>query len=244
MSYRKSSTKGARLGTRMRGDLEEAFNLRGSQKAFLFNSYSLKRQSDVVISGKLRFLHFLHAESDPSIETVNYWPSAPGISANEDIGFHAEVITTGGILKLRAVRSETATDTASQRVNREICLTRYRQFPKLSLGKYRSVEFQVLTEQEMLPGHEMRLWNWHRLLPWYAQARYHSLGQAKRLLHARLQAQGACDVRNLLAMAMKGAEGALLIAAAIEAVARGQCQSDLNDVAFSKNTRFFLKGRE
>lgn len=238
---REGKKKGVRLGTRMRGDLEDAYNLRGSQCAHLFNTYSLKSQRDVVISGDLRFLHFLLAESDPKVESVDYWPRVPGIGT--DIGFHAAVLTTTGVLKLRAVRSETAAETAKQRANRDLCLDRYRKFPDISLGKYRAVEFEVFTEQELIPGNEMRLRNWNRLMPWYAQARYHSLGHPRRLLEAHLQATGECDVRNLLALAKEEGEPALLIAAAIESVARGRCESDLNTAVFGKNTRFYLRGR-
>jgi hypothetical protein len=152
VSLRKSATKGARLGTRMRGDLEEAFNLRGSQKAFMFNSYSLKRQSDVVISGKLRFLHFLHAESDPGIETVNYWPSAPASLPRKTSAFTpmssrlAESSNFERCVPRCYGHRQASASTAKS------CLTRYRQFPKLSLGKYRSVEFQVLTRARNAAG--------------------------------------------------------------------------------------------
>jgi hypothetical protein len=229
----------------MRGELEDAYNARGSKRAGLVHGFSLKMNSDVVIASKKLFINFLWVESEPCIAAASYQPTVPGLELSQIRGFDALILTTLGELRLRSVRTQGQVETTEQRANRELALARLRTFPQLSLGTYKKVTCETVSLGELIAGNEMRLRNWHRLLPWCAQARYHSLGHYRRLFASRLASRGEVQVRELLTFPESTEEKrALMLAAAIQAVAQGECRSDLNSVVFGKNTRFFLEGKQ
>ena len=244
MTSAKSKKKGARPGTRMRGAMEDAYATRGKRNARLYNGFSAKMHCDVVVSGALCFLHYLLAESDPAVVRVNYSPLVPGLDPKQQIGFHAEVVDKAGVLKLRTIRQASATPLPAQQEMIELCMHRYRVMPNLRIGKYRTVDHEVLTEQQLIIGNELLLRNWLRLLKVCARARYFPLAQAKRLLWARLDSQGSCTVGDMLRMSSDQAPAGLILAAAAKAAGNGECRSDLDTVILGKNTRFYLRRRE
>ena len=219
----------------MRGKLAGDYGARGGSLAGLYNTYSLKNQCDVVFVGDLLFLNFLLCESDPDILRINYHPANPLIQA--------EVLHRGGRLELRTVRRVEKVETEKVINAREALVAAYSAQAMTSLGEYNKVWTSTLTEQELIPGNETRLRNWHRVLPWYAQSRFHSLAHMERKFLAHLQQRERTDVRQLLAIEDVRENSALLIAAAIYCAATGSCESDLGVETFSVHTRFFVRGR-
>jgi hypothetical protein len=236
--------KGARLGTQMRGALQDVYDLRGSQAAHLFHTYSLKLRKDVVVVGKLCFLNYLLLESDPNVLAVNYNPSLPGLEGSGDAQVQAEALTYGGVLRLIAVGREGCAQSSQQQASGNLILERYRQIHSSPLGRYQGLRFELRTDRDLIRGNEVRLRNWHRLLPWYAQAQYHSLGHARRLLESRMASRGSLTSLEVLETADAHAPPALLMAAAIEAVAWGRCESNLNELPFGSRTSFNRSERQ
>ena len=227
---------GPPTGPKMGGKLQGDYDARGGTQAGLYNTYSLKNGDDIVFVGDLLFLNFLLCESDPTVLRINYKPFDPLITA--------EVLHRGGRLELRTVRRAEDVESAKVLDARKELVARYEHQPMTSLGEYHKVWSTVFTEQELIPGNETRLRNWHRVLPWYAQARFHSLAHMEQKFHAHMQHNRRTDVRRLLAIESVEGNSALLLAAAIRSVANGEYESDLNVETFGLNTRIYKRGHE
>ena len=81
---------------------------------------------------------------------VNYSPLVPGLDPKQQIGFHAEVVDRAEVLKLRTIRQAPATPLPAQQEMIELCMHRYKRIPNLRIGKYRTVDHEVLTEQQLI----------------------------------------------------------------------------------------------
>lgn len=75
MTQPSKNGSGARLGTQLRGKLAEGYQKRGKTTGDLVLHHSFKCRADVPLFAELQWLHFLHAESDPNVESVLYEPS-------------------------------------------------------------------------------------------------------------------------------------------------------------------------
>lgn len=228
--------RGPRLGTKYRGKLQASYDARGGSLAGLYNTYSLKNQADIVFVGDLLFLNFLLCESDPDVLRVNYAPFDKLITA--------EVLHRGGRLELRTVRRSEDVESVATTEARKKLVESYEFQPMTALGEYHKVWQTTFTEQELIPANETRLRNWHRVLPWFAQARFHSLAHMEQKFHAHMQHNGRTDVRRLLDIEKVEGNSALLLAAAIRSVANGEYESDLSTETFGLNTRFYKRGYE
>lgn len=76
MSKPSQNGSGARLGTQLRGRLAAGYKKRGKTKGDLVLHHSFKCRADVPLAAEMQLLHFLHAETDPTVESVLYEPSA------------------------------------------------------------------------------------------------------------------------------------------------------------------------
>ena len=241
----KPKKKGARLGTQSRGDLQSLYNSRGKAVANLWKSYSLKTRRTVVFTGNLSFLHFLHCESDPSIRWVDYQPRAATAKVGDtsvQTGLSAEVITGYDVLQLREVRYGNQPRDPKQEIHLERHLGD--RLAECESGThFRDVERKVFTEQELTVGHDVRLRNWNRILPWVAQAKSHSLNLYRTGIISRLDVDRPLAARDVLALgAGDSGESALYLAAAIEGAAFGRWNSDLNERPFCEETLFSIRG--
>jgi len=230
------SNKGKRIGTRMRGNLQQAYEARGGALAGLYHSYSLKNESDFVVVGDLLFLNFLYCEGDPDALSINYSPKHDLIAA--------EILRPRGVLELRRIRRADRSDSAAIVARCDEVVRQYEAQIAAGDAAYKSICLTTVTEQELIPGNEVRLQNWHRILPWYAYTRFHTLDDSSRLIHAAMDTHGCMDARHILSIVETSTAQALLMAATIKATAKGQFESNLAAKPFSLNTRFFFRGRE
>jgi len=228
------SNKGKRIGTRMRGNLQRAYEARGSALAGLYHSYSLKNESDFVVVGDLLFLNFLYCESDPDALSINYSPKTDLVAA--------EILRPRGVLELRRIRRADRADSASIMASCEELVREYQAQIEGGGTAFASVRLSTVTEQDLIPGNEVRLQNWHRILPWYAYTRFHTLDDSSRLIHAAMETHGCMDARHILSIAETTTAQALLMAATIKATAKGEFESDLSQKPYSLNTRFHIRG--
>lgn len=237
------SKAGRRIGTAMRGNMQDAYDKRGSALATLYSSYSLKCRMDVVPSTDLQFLHFLWCESEPAVAKVSYRPTSLLRDRLGETGYTCEVVTAHGVLELRRLRYSRRSQPSKHMTEQaEACAAEFRRLGKSLLGRFMKVEIREISDQDFIPGNEILLRNWQRLLSRYALTRNHSLEHAKRLVLARLaSSDGPVSLFELLEMSCPGAESGLILSALIESNAFGECLSDLGAVDWSMRTNFYRR---
>ena len=240
-SRKKTSRSNKRMGTAMRGDLNEAYDVRGNAKAHLYTAFSLKANKDVVLTRDLRLCHFFLRESEPDVVAIAYQPEA--MSEQHGKLCSVEFISRDHTLYVESVIDSRGLHKARiEAINAELT-KHYPSKGKHRLGDYQRVITRVVTEQDVIPGNETRLRNWNRLLQRYASTRYLSLAHAEQLFFARLEGAGPCDIKTLVQMQSQHACTAQLLSAAIKATATGECCGDLHLKQFSMNSRFWIRGR-
>ena len=238
----KNAKSGKRIGTSMRGQLQQAYDERGSALSKLYTCYSLKCKRDVILTGDLRLLHFLLRESDPSVLSINYAPSPR--SEEHRRHCHVEFLSKDGTLHVESIRASRHLTQTRKAVICDALRADYLPLGGHRLGDYKKVEVRVLTDQDILPSNETRLRNWNRLLMRFAATRHCSLVHAERVLMARLESSGTCTVRDFVDMDSEHARTSQLLSAAIKSAANGVCQADLDTKPFSMATQFWLRGRQ
>lgn len=229
-----------RQGTKMRGQLQAAYDQRGNSQARLFHTFSPKAGTDVVFTGFIPFLHFLLCEGDPDLLQIDYTP-ARHLS---DAGVMAIGLTRQRELQLRVYRTpESKASTATQLLDEVI--ERHARQRRLD-AQARNLNFDDVRVLEFHRGNlplsndHVRLRNWYALVPWLAQARFHGLAEFHNGLASRLNSGQQLSFRDVLAMG--GADfgkGALYAAAAVSGAADGSWQSDLNEKAVGPESRFW-----
>jgi hypothetical protein len=234
----KTKKKG-RLGTRLRGALQEAYGQRGSYRNHLWYVYSPKADQDFVLRSDLEFAHFLLAESDPLVVTINYAPDKRVSASGEGTILDAEAQMTSGCIELREVKyaSEIAKG-GDSRAQAQIEVQRRIEDELNRSG--RKALHRVFTEEEIFTGTEQRLLNWMRVVPWLAQAREWPMSGYVDHVDALIRSQGQAYVEDVLHL-RSGSEGALCLAAAFKGLATGRYDSNLDDIDLCPRTLFKAK---
>jgi hypothetical protein len=227
-----------RLGTQLRGKLQKDYKRRGARKYALWYVYSPKGRRDAVLHGDLRYGHFLHVESDPDIQFVDYAPTEKvSRIVGEELGkcIDAEVHMVDGGVVWRCVRQAKGADKLSaQLANLQLLITHrtHKELPQ---------RVELLTEKEVF-AQAQRIQNWNRALPYLAQARewpLHEFGnEVAILLHTRREV----FLRQVMELGDKKHQ-ALYVAALLHGVQLGRFKSDLNEQPWSLRSRFFAGGQ-
>jgi len=235
----KTKKKGGRLGTRLRGALQEAYGQRGSYRNHLWYVYSSKADQDFVLRSDLEFAHFLLAESDPLVVTINYAPDKRVSASGDGTILDAEAKMTNGCIELREVKyaSEIAKG-GDSRAQAQIEVQRRIEDELNRSG--RNALHRVFTEEEIFTGTEQRLLNWMRVVPWLAQVREWPMSGYADHVDALIRSQGQAYVEDVLRL-RSGPEGALCLAAAFKGVATGKYDSNLDDIDLCPRTLFRAK---
>lgn len=230
-AVKKSAT--GRLGTQMRGKLQQDYAGRGKSKFRLWYAYSPKAQADVVLNGDPQYFHFLLVESDPDVRSASYDVQARAMRiVGEELGqtINAELHLADGSVVWRCVRSEDTPALATRMDHLQLLITQrvHQELPA-------RVELRTAEDIVRQP---VRLQNWNRLLPYLAQARAWPLHEFSNdvvaLLHTREEV-ALCDV---IALAEHGKE-ALYVAALLQGVQLGRYRSDLNEKPWGLGSRFW-----
>lgn len=223
-----------------RGKMQAGYDERGNKWANLYRSFSPKLQSSVVLEAEAHYLHHLCCESDPGLRIIRY--TQPGETNSWD--FRPVLAICNGCLQLRLP----VPDKVSPIQDKLLALLAEQKLEEMRTTThcgFTAVERVVITGEEIVFGNEVRLRNWHRLIPWVSQAQYHPLGVYISAIKMRLKSSGPMSARDIYHMG--GADSAissLHIAAAIIGVGEGVWKSELNEIPFSGTTRFFLRGTE
>ncbi|MEJ8850821.1 hypothetical protein [Variovorax rhizosphaerae] len=232
----KQSRIGSRIGTQMRGQFEELYARRGGKTAYITVTYSMKAAIDVGLLGRTNYLNYLACEGDPLIERVQYKPQR----CLAEVGVTAAVVTRQRILQLRVVRAKRI-DTEKLSPLLDHYAEQFRQKALRSPCAFDDVEILSLGSQDLVTGHEVALRNWHELVPWVAQARFHRLERLEQLFADLLVTRGQLTTGQVMALALQMEESpALLMAAAIRGVACGRWMSDFDIAPFGAHSVFRL----
>ncbi|QPF73983.1 hypothetical protein G8A07_14370 [Roseateles sp. DAIF2] len=222
-----------RLGTQLRGKLQDDYAGRGKSKYRLWYAYSSKAQADVLLHGDPRYFHFLLVESDPDVKTANYNVQARAMQiAGEELGqiVDAELHMADNSVVWRCVRAEETSSVATKVDHLHLLVGQrvHRDLPS---------RVEVLTAAE-ITSNPMRIQNWNRLLPYLGQARAWPLNEfgneVATLIHTRDEV-ALCDV---VALAEPGRE-ALYVAALLQGVQVGRYLSNLNEKPWGLGSRFW-----
>lgn len=230
MSKSKSLKPGARIGTRTRGAMAEAYDARGHTAADLHLHYSQKLQRDVVLVGQLSYFHFLRVERDPTIKSVDYAPTdrLAKLAGEEFAGLVTAVVTTndGEEVWRRLIRQEP--DTA-----------KFVEDLRLAIGKgplSGVSRLEVLTFQELV-AEDVWTRNAHRALAWIAAARDWPLVGHKQTILDALHTRHQTTFADCLALGQT-AERALLGAAVLQLALNGNVSSNLGVKPLTTDTLF------
>lgn len=224
----------ARLGTRLRGQLADAYEARGHDRSDLVFVYSPKAGRDFALRSELEYGHFLLVESDPDVQKVDYSPSKRVSTwAGEEIGtiVDAEVTLRSGAVVWREVKSSADVEEGAQnRANLQLLI-------QLRAAESVAAQHQLFTEREIY-AQPQRIHNWLRIIPWLAQARDWPLHEYGNEVAALVRARGSVVLEDVLSLG-QGPEQALYGAALFRAVQYGLIASQLDVLPMTRNSRFF-----
>jgi hypothetical protein len=237
---RSSSTTGrsARPGTRLRGKLANAYGARGGHQSILWLQYSPKAGKDFVLSSDLEYGHFLLVESDTTVSSADYAPKprvamVAGVSLATCVD--AEIKFKSGEVVWREVKYSRDIELgAANRASLQILVQQ-------QAAKDAAVRHEVLTEKEIFACPQ-RIRNWHRIVPWLAQAREWALHDYAIEVAMAMRREGRMEFREALLLG-KPEEGALYGAALLHEVQRGKFCSDLDVEPFSPRSFFYVRDR-
>ncbi|MCE4555039.1 hypothetical protein [Pelomonas cellulosilytica] len=229
-----AAKKGARLGTGMRGQVEEAYGSRGHHVSSLWLVYSSKAACDVAIRSDVEYGHFLNAESDPNIQAIDYTPKKRVASiGGEDIAtiVHAIVTVRSGAIVWREVKtSEDMAHGATTRANLQLLVQQ-------KIAGFDQVIHEVWTPKEIYAQPQL-IQNWHQAAAWLAAAREHPLAPYCDIVKRFVRAKRETTFEQIVALGQPEHEG-LLGAAAFRLVQFGFLGSDLASQPLTRLSRFF-----
>jgi len=228
-----ASISGARPGTRLRGQLAQAYEARGGHQNILWLHYSPKARQDVCLSSDLEYGHFLLAESDTSIDKVNYAPAKQVARvAGESFGtiVDAEVrLKTGEVIWREVKHSSDLAEGEANRANLQILIQQ-------QAAKDAAARHEVLTEKEIFACPQ-RIRNWHRVIVWLAAAREWALHDYAIDVATLMRRHGRIEFREALSLG-DSEHASLYGAALLQEVQRGAFHSDLDVRPFTPSSIF------
>lgn len=233
MTKPSKSGSGTRLGVRLRGRLTSVYNRRGKTKADIVLHYSSKCRADVALAAELQVLHFLHAESDPDVESVLYEMSATVTQLAGAIHaelVHAEVVMKDGTRVWRRLVQELPD-------NVELAQQLSAMAGTGSLATIARVETWT---RDRLVANPMRLRNALRASAWIAAARHWPLVEHKKQVLALVRKRPT-TFEGALALG-EGPQQALFGAAALELAFSGSIRHDLFEQPLTAISNFYENG--
>jgi hypothetical protein len=231
MATTKGTHSGARLGTRLRGKLAEAYSVRGHHKSSLWYVYSPRTDRDWVLKSDLEWGHFLLAESDPRVCTIDYAP-APEIVrvGDENHSTVLDAIVTfkdDDVVEWREIKS-------SESIKNLDIRTQHQWEAQVEAASQKGVRYVRFTEQEIFACPQ-RIANWSRIIAWLSAVRGRSLYSQHLEVAALLNARGSVSLGEIHQLG-SGPESACYIAAALKGVQDALFISDLDEKPLNKNT--------
>lgn len=227
---KKVAKPASRLGTRMRGAMSQAYDARGQTAADLHLHYSPKLQRDVVLVGQLSYFHFLLAERDPSIRTVDYAPHERlvKLAGSDFAGLVSSVVTTTDGVEVWRRLTRNEQDDAKFVEDLRLAIG---HGPLSTVGRLEVLTFAQLVADQVWTR------NTHRAIAWIAAARHWPLVRHKQQLLELVGKRRRTTFKDCLDQG-EGPERALFGAAVLQLALNGNVASDLCREPLSSDTLF------
>lgn len=224
-SYESKNTlkKGVRMGTSLRGALADAYQTRGNSKGELNFVFSPKAGKDVVLGNKIQYGHFLLCEASAEIQYVDYEAKFDRLKDSNGRSLkNVDAVITyfTGAKECRYVRYSENLNLE----NEDTSGIAYCDEP---------TPYCVINEIEIFANPTL-IRNWHRVVPWIAQARDTPLRRYTAEVMSLLR-NGSATLSKIINLGHKGDE-AYFAAAAFRGVQLGFIVSDLDTRPLSLNT--------
>ena len=220
----------ARLGTRLRGKLAEAYSSRGHHKSSLWYVYSPRTNRDWVLRSDPEWGHFLLAESDPRIKTIDYAPAAQIVR----VGDEDQATELDAIITFKDERIEWREVKSSDSIKRLDVRAQHQWEAQAEAAFREGVHYVRYTEREIYACPQ-RIANWSRVIAWLAAVRGRSLYSERVEIVSLLSARGSVSLGEIQALG-SGPEIACYVASALKGVQDGLFISDMDEKPLSKNT--------
>lgn len=231
MATMKGTGSGARLGTRLRGRLAEAYSSRGHHKSSLWYVYSPRTDRDWVLRSDPEWGHFLLAESDPRIATIDYAPAREIVRVgDEDQATELDAIVTykDGVVEWREIKS------SEDELKKLDVRARHQREAQAEAAFRKGARYVRYTERQIYACPQ-KIINWSRVVAWLAAVRGRSLYFERVEIASLLKAHGPVSIGEIKELG-SGPEVACYVAAALKGVQDGIFTSDLDDKPLNKNT--------
>lgn len=226
------SGKKGRLGTRFRGKLAAAFGQRNHNASNLWYVYSPRTNSDWVLRSDLEWDHFVLAESDPLIKSVDFNPEPVVGTLDDGVPYRtildAVVTYVDGTVEWREIKPAASSN------GREATRTARQLQAQTAAAIAAGVRYSRWSEIE-LHANPVRLANWRRAVSWMAGARDYSLALQSTELGGYLRLRTSLTLADLQQL-VGDAAFPLFVAAAFRAIQRGDIASDLDQRPLSRNS--------
>lgn len=224
------SQHGVRLGTKRRKQLTDAYAARGHLRSQLVYAYSPRMQQDVVLKSWLEFGHFILAESDPYIQSIEYNPPCKEIAqvGDDNIGtlFDAYIHLTDGTLLWREIKysREEGKRAEHQRMAQE------------ALAYRAGAIYERVTEKDI---YKNPLWisNWIEVVAWLSSVRGRPTIEFDLAVANFFAENRVATIKELQAFAGEPTEEPFYIAAAFRLLQAGSLSSDLDSAPLTARTR-------
>ncbi len=216
-TQRQNNNKNPRIGTRMRGNLTDAYTKRGHAHSNLNYAYSPKAEADVILPTNLHYGHFLLCEGTAEISNIDYDPPHSLSPENNEKPDAIITLETGEVQGV-FIRSE--------------------EIPQHQIAT-ECQKYIIRSEKEIYSNMTL-IRNWNRIIPYIAQVRDIPLQNYYIPLTAKIKLDGIISLESIL-FKIPEDELAFTIAALFKAVQKGILYSDVDIRPFSKKTLFWMR---
>jgi len=235
MTVSAKNVSGTRLGTQLRGRLAAGYKKRGKTQGDLVLHHSFKCRADVPLVAELQWLHFLHAESDPNVMSVQYEPSEEVArlagAASAKLVHAAVTLRDGSRVWRRLVQELPDTVVSAQKLAETV-----------GSGALTEVTHFECIHRDVLTANPMRVRNSMRAMAWIAAAKYWPLVDHKLQILAAVRTRTKTfeQVINF----GEGPQRALFGAAVLELAFAGSIGHDLFEQPLTAISAFHPTRRE
>lgn len=215
-----NSASGKRLGTRLRGQLADAYSARGRLTSKLIYTYSPRMRRDVVLKSELEYWHFVLCESDSRISSTDYAPKKEIVEVGDDV--HGTIVDTVVWLKDGTVewREIKYSDDSSVR-------GRHQKEAQAAAAHKAGVAYLRLSEREIFEFPQ-RISNWVEVIAWLSAVRNIPTLEYDLAVRKLIKSQRLVTVEDVQALANSRPQSSCFVASAFSMLQKGEVFSDLD----------------
>lgn len=222
--------RNSRLGTKLRGKLAAAYSARGHHASNLWYVFSPRTNRDWVLRSDAEWGHFLLAESDSNIKSIDYDPPPEIVRVgDEDQSTKLDAIVTfkDGVIEWREIKTSDVLGKLDARAQ-------HQWEAQVEAAFRNGVRYARYTEREIYVWPQ-RIFNWARVVAWLSAVRGRSIYSEHVEVVSLVNARGSVSLGEIQELGT-GHVSACYVAAAFKAIQDGLFVSDLDEKPLSKNS--------